>query len=36
MKIGGEDIENFIMNMVLEKIFLKDTNIKKHFSMLLH
>jgi len=36
MKIGGEDIENFIMNMVLEKIFLKDTNIKKHLSMLLH
>jgi len=36
MQIGGEDIEIFIMNMVLEKIFKKDTNIKKHLSMLLH
>lgn len=27
MQISGEDIEKIIMNMVLEKIFWKDTNI---------
>jgi molecular chaperone DnaK (HSP70) len=33
MQIGGEDIENLIMNMVLEKLLKKNTNMRKHLSM---
>ncbi len=36
MQIGGECIEYLLMNMVLEKEFKKDTNLKIDLSMHLH
>jgi hypothetical protein len=33
MHIGGKDIENFLLNMVLKKNILKRQRFKKHLSM---
>jgi hypothetical protein len=36
MQIGGEDIENLLVNMVLDKKLQNNTNLKRHISMSLY
>jgi hypothetical protein len=35
MQIGGKGIENFLVHMLLGKKTQKETNLKRHLSMLL-
>jgi hypothetical protein len=36
MRIGGEGIQNLLVNMELEIFFQKDTTLKRHLFMPLH